>query len=279
MDLVALRGGTFRMGSLDADRNPGDGEEPVRSVTLSPFEIGATQVTTNEFAAFVESTGYVTEAEEIGWSFVFAAFLPAAIRGRSPRVPQAPWWCAVSGATWAAPEGLGSDVGERGDHPVVHVSWRDAETYAAWMGARLPTEAEWEYAARGNLHGARYPWGDELTPGGTHMCNIWQGRFPTRNTLDDGYRGTCPVRAFPPNGFGLYGVAGNVWDMVSDWWTTEHAAAPRRDPRGPDTGSARVMRGGSYLCHESYCNRYRVGARTRNTPDSSSGNQGFRIAR
>ena len=277
-DVVELAGGSFLMGGDDPDANPLDGEGPVREVVLSPYAIGATQVTTAQLAAFVEATGYVTEAEEIGWSYVFAGFLPAALRAVSPRVEQAPWWCAVEGASWRAPEGPGSDLTDRADHPAVHVSWRDAEAYAAWVGGRLPTEAEWEHAARGGLVQARYPWGDELTPGGVHMCNIWQGRFPTRNTAEDGYRGTCPVRAFPPNGYGLYGVAGNVWEMVADRWGTEHTTAVQHDPRGPAHGEARVMRGGSYLCHDAYCNRYRVAARTSNTPDSSSGNQGFRVA-
>lgn len=266
------------MGGDDPDANPLDGEGPVREVVLSPYAIGATPVTVAELAAFVAATGYVTEAEEIGWSFVFASFLPAELRSVSPRVPATPWWAAVEGATWRTPEGPGSDVGTRADHPAVHVSWRDAETFAAWAGGRLPTEAEWEHAARGGLVGARYPWGEELTPGGEHRCNIWQGRFPVRNTAEDGHRGTCPVRAFPANGYGLFGVAGNVWEMVADRWGTDHAPAGTRDPRGPQQGEARVMRGGSYLCHDSYCNRYRVAARTQNTPDSSSGNQGFRVA-
>jgi formylglycine-generating enzyme required for sulfatase activity len=169
----------------------------------------------------------------------------------------------VHGATWRAPEGPGSDLDGRLDHPVVHVSWHDAVAYCAWSGKRLLTEAEWEYAARGGLVQKRYPWGDELTPGGRHMCNIWQGQFPVRNTAEDGYRGTAPVDAFEPNGFGLYNVSGNVWEWCADPWG----------------GDGRVMRGGSYMCHDSYCNRYRVAARTRNTADSSGGNLGFRCAR
>jgi formylglycine-generating enzyme required for sulfatase activity len=141
------------------------------------------------------------------------------------------------------------------------------------------TEAEWEYAARGGLDGARYAWGDELTPGGEHRCNIWQGRFPIGNTAEDGHAGTAPVAAFPANGFGLHDVAGNVWEWCADWWSAEHGTRSLHDPRGPRHGSAKVMRGGSYLCHESYCNRYRVAARTSNSPDSSTGNQGFRCAR
>lgn len=271
-DLVDLPGGTFWMGSEDADVNPEDGEGPVREETVAPFAIGRYTVRNREFARFVESTGYVTEAERFGWSYVFAAFVPRELRAAARRPPQTPWWCAVPGASWRAPVGPGSDVAELLDHPVVHVSWADAEAYAAWAGGRLPTEVEWEYAARGGLDRAHYPWGDELMPGGEHMCNIWQGRFPTRNTAEDGYRGTAPVDAFAPNGYGLHNVAGNVWEMCADRWV-----APSGRPQ-PDGGEQwRVMRGGSYLCHDSYCNRYRVAARSSNTARSSSGNQGFRI--
>ncbi len=276
---VAVPGGEFTMGSEDRDAVPGDGEGPLRRVRVSPFAIAACAVSNDEFARFADDTGYVTEAERFGWSFVFAAFLPGPVRAASPRADGAPWWCGVQGAWWRRPEGPASGLAGRGDHPVVHVSWHDAAAYAAWAGARLPTEAEWEYAARGGLDGARYAWGDELTPGGEHRCNIWQGRFPTRNTAEDGHAGTAPVATFPANGFGLHNVAGNVWEWCADWWSAEHGTRHLHDPRGPRHGSAKVMRGGSYLCHESYCNRYRVAARTSNSPDSSTGNQGFRCAR
>jgi sulfatase modifying factor 1 len=177
---------------------------------------------------------------------------------------QTPWWCGVRGAYWRAPEGPASDLDGRWDHPVVHVSWDDALAYCRWAGRRLPTEAEWEYAARGGLDQARFPWGDELTPGCEHRCNIWQGRFPVRDTAEDGYSGTAPVDAYRPNGYGLFNVSGNVWEWCADWFDGSR--------------SQRAMRGGSYLCHESYCNRYRVAARTANTPDSATGNLGFRCA-
>ncbi|MFC0105969.1 formylglycine-generating enzyme family protein [Kibdelosporangium aridum] len=263
--MVLLPGGSFLMGTDDAEGFPEDGEGPVREVTLASFWIDAFAVSNERFARFVDDTGYVTDAERFGWSYVFAGLLPAALRRGAPRPDEAPWWCGVEGAYWRAPEGPGSGLDGRADHPVVHVSWHDAVAYCRWAGTRLPTEAEWEYAARGGLVQRRYPWGDELTPDGEHRCNIWQGRFPTRNTAEDGYRSTAPVDAFPPNGFGLYNMAGNVWEWCADAWRADH--------------SAKVMRGGSYLCHESYCNRYRVAARTSNTPDSTVGNLGFRCAR
>ncbi|MFC7304165.1 formylglycine-generating enzyme family protein [Streptomyces monticola] len=263
---MALPGGTFRMGSEDEDANPGDGEGPVRAVSVSPFAIDAYAVTNARFAAFVEQSGYRTETEEFGWSYVFAKFLPGPLRNTAPRPPGTPWWCGVQGAAWNRPEGPGSGLDGRWEHPVVHVTWRDAAAFCRWAGGRLPTETEWEYAARGGLDQARYPWGDDLTPGGEHRCNIWQGTFPFRNTEADGFAGTAPVHAFAPNGFGLHNVAGNVWEWSADRWQAD-------DP------GRRVMRGGSYLCHDSYCNRYRVAARTANTVDSSTGNLGFRMAR
>ena len=260
------------MGSADADVNVGDAEGPIRTVRVAPFAISPCAVTNGEFAQFVAETGYVTEAEDYRWSYVFYAFVAEDLRATSPSPPGTPWWLAVAGAYWDAPAGPGTSSRGLEDHPVVHVSWRDAEAFAAWAGGRLPSEAEWEYAARGGLSGKRFPWGDDLrAPDGAHRCNIFQGTFPTLNTGDDGFRGTAPVTAFEPNGYGLYNVAGNVWEMCADPWTSHEERAPR-------AGDWRVMRGGSYLCHHSYCNRYRVAARTANTADSSTGNQGFRLA-
>jgi formylglycine-generating enzyme required for sulfatase activity len=237
--------------------NPGEGEGPVRDVALPSYRIGGAAVTNQEFAAFVTATGYVTDAERDGWSFVFHALVtdPTAVTGR---VSGAEWWCGVAGASWLSPHGPGSDAAEQADHPVVHVSARDAEAYCAWTGTRLPTEQEWERAARGGIEGAVYPRGDELSPDGTVRCNIWQGDFPTRPT---GRPGTVPVRTYEPNGFALYQCVGNVWE-----WT-----ASEQDGK-------RVRRGGSYLCHDSYCNRYRVAARDTSLPGDATGNIGFRVA-
>jgi sulfatase modifying factor 1 len=274
--MIRLPGGAFLMGTDDAQGFAADGEGPVREVELAPFHIEAVVVSNADFAAFVDATGYLTEAERFGWSFVFYGLLPQAALDKHPQVvAAAPWWCAIEGAHWRAPEGPGSGLASRLDHPVTHVSWNDAAAYAAWAGKRLPSEAEWEYAARGGLVQKRFPWGDELTPHGEHRCNIWQGRFPDYNSLDDGYLGTAPARSFKPNGYGLYNMAGNVWEWCQDWFAREHAPE-RRNPRGPASGTARVMRGGSFLCHDSYCNRYRVAARYCNTPDSSASNIGFR---
>jgi formylglycine-generating enzyme required for sulfatase activity len=277
--MVRLDGGRFLMGSEDALAYPEDGEGPVRAVKLRPFWIDGLAVSNARFAAFVDATGHVTDAERFGWSFVFAGLLPSdfpATRG----VGAAPWWRQVEGADWAHPEGLRSDLDGRLDHPVVHVSWADATAFAAWDGKRLPTEAEWEYAARGGLEQQPFPWGAELEPGGEHRMNVWQGRFPSQNTLDDGWLGTAPVDAFPPNGYGLHNTTGNVWEWCADWFAPGPAKrGTTSDPIGPPTGTSRVMRGGSYLCHASYCRRYRVAARSGTTPDSSTGNLGLRCAR
>ncbi|WP_339121269.1 formylglycine-generating enzyme family protein [Pseudonocardia sp. D17] len=261
--LVALAGGEFTMGS-DEQRYPEDGEGPTRVARVAPFGIAAHAVSNDDFAAFVDATGYLTTAEREGWSFVFVGLLP----DRFPptrSVVGAPWWRQVHLADWRRPEGPRSDLDGRGDHPVVHVSWLDAREYCRWAGGRLPSETEWEYAARGGLDGARYPWGDELTPGGQHRMNVFQGRFPAHDTGADGYRGTAPVHAFAPNGYGLHNMTGNVWEWCADRF-------------GPGRPGQRNMRGGSYPCHESYCWRYRCAARSANTPDSSAGNIGFRMA-
>jgi formylglycine-generating enzyme required for sulfatase activity len=277
--MARLDAAAFVMGSDDAWAYPEDGEGPRRDVELSGFWIDRCAVTNDDFGTFVHETAYVTEAERFGWSFVFAGLLPEDFPP-TQGVAAAPWWRKVDGAHWRRPEGPGSGVVARGRHPVVHVSWNDASSYAAWAGKRLPTEAEWEYAARGGLAGKVFPWGDDREPGGVHRMNVFQGVFPSGDTAADGYRGTCPVDAFPANGHGLHNATGNVWEWVADWFSASYRAHDeRRDPTGPSRGDNRVQRGGSYLCHHSYCRRYRVAARQSSTPDSSTANVGFRCAR
>ncbi|MEU6551948.1 formylglycine-generating enzyme family protein [Streptomyces sp. NPDC046915] len=276
---VHLQGGEFAMGDAFGEGYPADGEGPVHQVRLKPFHIDETAVTNAQFAAFVKATGHVTDAERYGSSAVFHLAVDAAPADLLGRAAGTPWWINVRGAHWRCPDGPRSGIADRRNHPVVHVSFSDATAYARWAGKRLPTEAEWEFAARGGLAGRRYAWGDELTPGGRWRCNIWQGRFPDHNSAEDGYLTTAPVRSYRPNGYGLWNTAGNVWEWCADWFSpTYYAQAPVDDPRGPEAGTTRVLRGGSYLCHDSYCNRYRVAARSSNTPDSSSGNLGFRCA-
>ena len=275
-DLAQLDGGSFLMGNAGGDAYPDDGEGPVHEVVLSPFRIATVPVTNLAFDRFVTAAGHVTEAERFGWSFVFGGLLPddfPPTRG----VAAAPWWRQVEGADWRHPEGPQSGIEGREHHPVVHVSWSDAAAFCAWSGTRLPTEAEWEYAARGGLEQRVFPWGDDLEPEGHHRMNVWQGDFPSRNSAADGFVGTAPVGSFPANGYGLFDTTGNVWEWCADWFDTDYYAhSPTADPKGPGRGTHRVMRGGSYLCHASYCRRYRVAARSANTPDSSTGNLGFR---
>ncbi len=278
--MVSLEGGVFLMGADGPDSVPGDGEGPVREVEVAPFSIDPCAVSSRRFEAFAEATGYVTDAERYGWSFVFGGLLPDEFPDTRGAV-QAPWWRQVYGAWWRQPEGPHSSLDERLDHPAVHVSWRDAQAFCRWSGTRLPTEAEWEYAARGGLSQKRFPWGEELEPGGEHRMNVWQGTFPSQNTLEDGFLGTCPVDAFAPNDYGLHNTSGNVWEWCEDLFSTGCAdsAAQPATPAGPTGEEARATRGGSYLCHHSYCNRYRVAARSSNTANTSTGNTGFRCAR
>jgi formylglycine-generating enzyme required for sulfatase activity len=265
-DAVDLPGGEFRMGDDGPLSYPEDGEAPVRPATVAPFALDRCAVTVAEFAAFATATGYRTDAERLGRSFVFAGLLPddfPPTRG----VAAAPWWREVAGASWHRPEGPGSSADDRTDHPVVHVSWNDAHAFAGWCGGRLPSEAEWEYAARAGA-ATTFPWGEQLAPDGAHLANVWQGRFPDANTCEDGYYATCPVSAFPPNRFGLHNMIGNVWE-----WTSSPFL-----PGAPAEGFELALKGGSYLCHESYCHRYRPAARSGAAPDSSAGNVGFRCA-
>lgn len=282
--MVFVPGGTFRMGS---DRHYPE-EAPVHRVTVDGFWIDATPVTNAEFRRFIQETGYVTLAETAG-SLVFnPPARPVDLSDRSNM------WEFRSGASWRSPYGRGSWIEGLDDHPVVHIAYCDAEAYAAWAGKQLPTEAEWEFAARGGLDGAEFAWGDELAPGGRHMANIWQGSFPYENLALDGWKRTSPVTAFPPNGYGLYDMIGNVWEWTSDWYAPRHPADAAKacfipeNPRGPREDESydparphvraprKVLKGGSHLSAPGHCGRYRPAARYPEPADSSASHIGFR---
>ena len=290
-DMVLVPGKTFFMGTS----NPiifNDGEGPERSVAVSSFLMDRFEVSNADYRAFVESTGYRTESELFGWSFVFdKAIAPKIKKKITQAVMGAEWWLPVNGSYWREPEGPGTDVfaaaNNRSNFPAVHISWTDAVKYCEWRnGSRLPTEAEWELAARGGKSTALiFPWGNKLlTNGEEHRANIFQGTFPTDNTVEDGYEFMAPVDAYgPQNDLGLYNMVGNVWEWVQDWWTAHHSVAPDGgaavNPTGPATGDEKVKRGGSFLCHRSFCYRYRTVARFKTTPDSATHNAGFRCAK
>ncbi|XP_046660328.1 formylglycine-generating enzyme isoform X1 [Homalodisca vitripennis] len=256
-----------------------DGEGPERETSISDFFIDVFEVSNNHFQEFVMDSGYVTEAEKFGNSFVFEHLISEKTKATiNQAVAAAPWWLPVNGADWKHPEGLDSNIKDRMNHPVVHVSWNDAVAFCEWAGKRLPTEAEWEFACRGNLQGRLFPWGNNALPRGEHRMNIWQGQFPEENTADDGFLSTAPIDRFANNSYGLHNMVGNVWEWVADWWTTHHSSHHQTDPTGPVSGTDKVKKGGSYLCHHSYCYRHRCAARSQNTPDSSAGNLGFRCA-
>uniref|UniRef100_A0A8D0AV60 Formylglycine-generating enzyme n=1 Tax=Sander lucioperca TaxID=283035 RepID=A0A8D0AV60_SANLU len=274
--MVLISGGEFLMGT-DNPGIPADGEGPQRLVHVDSFYMDIQEVTNQQFQSFVNATGYISEAEKFGDSFVFEGILSESVKNQiTQAVAAAPWWLPVKGANWRHPDGPDSNITDRLDHPVLHVSWADAFTYCTWANRRLPTEAEWEYACRGGLEDRLYPWGNKLNPKGQHYANLWQGDFPNHNSAEDGYIKTSPVMSFPANGFGLYDMVGNAWEWTSDWWTVHHTTDPQHNPTGPPSGTDKVKKGGSYMCHKSYCYRYRCAARSQNTPDSAASNLGFR---
>jgi formylglycine-generating enzyme len=240
-------------------------EAPVHDVTLKSFWMDEHEVTVAQFEKFVAATKYQTDAEKFGWSGVFDV--------------KSGEWTKVTGADWRHPDGPTSPAAKP-DEPVVHVSYADADAYAKWAGKRLPTEAEFEYAARGGQDHKKYAWGDQLTPAGKHMANTWQGTFPKKDEATDHFAGVAPVKSFPPNGFGLYDMTGNVWEWCSDFFDPDYyALSPKENPAGPPKGEERVIRGGSWMCSENYCVGYRAGARNKTAPDSGLTNLGFRCAK
>jgi sulfatase modifying factor 1 len=254
-----------------------DGEGAVRTVAVNTYRLGVSTVTTEQFSDFVAATGYVTDAELLGWSFVFHLQLQDADQYQA--VVGATWWKKVEGTSWKAPSGPAGPTSSPGD-PVVHVSWNDATRFAAWAGGRLPTEGEWEHAARGGLRGVVYPWGNEAPDDKHYMpCNIWQGTFPDRNLGTDGFPGLAPARSFAPNGYGLFNMCGNCWEWTADRFKVRSLAQGTKERNIEALKmNMRLLKGGSYLCHASYCHRYRIAARIGNTPDASTGHMGFRIA-
>ncbi|GAA0541000.1 formylglycine-generating enzyme family protein [Chitinophaga japonensis] len=304
--MVLVPGGTFEMGAGDAQARPD--EQPVHSVQVDSFLMDAHEVTNAEFAAFVAATGYVTTAEKpITMEEMMNALPPGSPEPDSSLLqagslvfspPNHPvplndvsqWWAFVTGASWQHPEGPGSNITGREQYPVVHVSWEDAQAYARWAGKRLPTEAEWEYAARGALVGQPFTWGTEAIDAGQPKANTWNGRFPYDNTKRDGFYGTGPVKSYAPNGYGLYDMAGNVWEWCADWYDANYYAqvpAAAHNPEGPAKGfdpadpaeAKRVIRGGSFMCSDEYCSGYRVTARMKTTPTSGLSNLGFRCVK
>lgn len=274
-DLADVPGGTGLVGT-DRPALAIDGEHPLRRKRIKPFRMDRACVTNARFAEFVAATGYITDAERIGDSFVFVHFLPPDAPP-SRAVAEAPWWRVIPGACWRLIHGPGGQEAPNPDHPVVHVTWNDATAFAKWAGGRLPTEAEWEHAARGGFGDVPFPWGsDEPNDTDRFPCNIWQGQFPQKNTAADGHLGTAPARSFQPNGYGLYNMVGNVWE-----WTCEpfKVRSLKKSAAVAHAGKAgyKLNKGGSFLCHASYCYRYRIAARSGSTPDSSTSHQGFRL--
>ena len=281
-EFLTIPAGEFVMGTNDSFY-PTDGENPSRSVWVDEFRIGKYATTNAEFAEFVNATGYVTEAQNYGWSYVFKGLVNE-IRASTQLTgiaSSAPWWLAIKNANWFNPFGNSLTIEELLDHPVAHITHNDALEFCNWAGYKLPTEAQWEKASRGGLEQALYPWGNDLLTHGQHNANIWQGDFPNLNSQEDGFFGTAPVNSFKPNGFGLYNLVGNVWEWTNDFWSSRwhipESIETRKNPVGPQKASGnKVLKGGSFMCHDSYCYRYRNSARTFNSPNTSTSHIGFR---
>ena len=274
-DVADIPGGIATVGT-SRPLIPIDEESPCRTQEVQPFKIMTTTVTNEMFAAFVADTGFITEAEKLGWSFVFYQHLPDSLK-ETQAVANSQWWRKVEGANWRLINGPGSESAFLNDYPVVQVSWNDAKAFAEWAGGRLPTEAEWEHAARGGLGDVMFPWGNR-EPDDTDFqpCNIWQGKFPVTNTCADGYNATAPAKSYDSNGYGLYNMCGNVWEWSSGRIKITGGSKESRQHAKHYKG-CKLLKGGSYLCHKSYCFRYRIAARSGTTPDSTTSHQGFRL--
>lgn len=273
---MTIRGGKSLLGTNSPQIHE-DGEGPLRTLQLKQFTMSETTVTNAQFEKFVQDTGYITEAEQFGWSFVFWSDV-SKIVAVTEGVAGIEWWRKVYGANWRNVDGSDNDeLALDPVHPVIHISWNDAKSYATWAGGRLPTEAEWEHAARGGHGDEKFPWGS-AEPNDTDAlyCNIWQGSFPKRNTCADGYSGTAPAKSFKPNGYGLYNMVGNVWEWTSDPFKISSLKKDVRRRLSLMKGF-KLLKGGSFLCHHSYCYRYRIAARSGNSPESTTSHQGFRV--
>ena len=271
---VAVPGGVALLGTM-RPMIEGDVEGPAIHKRVKDLWWEAGAISVGQFRRFVAATGHVTVAERLGWSFVFHSHVPGGVKG-TLGVAGLEWWRRIDGADWAHPTGPEGEAPAE-DLPVTHVAWQDARAFASWAGGRLPREVEWEHAARGGLGDVRFPWGDD-EPGeeGEHRLNIWQGRFPSQDTGADGHTGPAPVMAFAPNGYGLHQMVGNVWEWTAEPFRVRSASSAGRRINAEARGR-KLLKGGSFLCHRSYCYRYRIAARTGNTPDSTSGHTGFRV--
>lgn len=286
-EMILIKSGTYKIGTDNNEGHPLDNERTLVNVTVDDFLIDATTVTNKDFNQFILETGYVTDSEKYGWSSVFYNLLDEKVKEESKRMPNIPWWYAVSGASWKSPEGPESSIKERMDHPVVHVSHNDAVAYCEWAEKRLPTEAEWEIAAKGGSDNDLYPWGTEKVPNGVYHSNVFQGDFPNDNTEADGYLGTAPVKEYYPNDYGLYQVIGNVWEWCSnparidlDIFKEKSSQSFWREVKlNSNTEKEYAIKGGSFLCHPSFCNRDRISSRSGNTANSASSNMGFRCVK
>lgn len=269
-----IAGGKVQTGT-SSPIHKADGEGIIRLHNIRPFKMSITAVTNRQFAAFIEATDYITQAEIFGWSYVF--YQDVISPEETAGVIGTEWWRNVEGACWKTPFGRGSDYLDYLDHPVVHVSWHDACAFARWAGGRLPTEAEWEHAARGGLKDPLYPWGDQEPDDlDFQPCNIWQGSFPYHNEAKDGHKGLAPAMSFKPNGYGLYNMSGNCWEWSVDTYKIRSLSKIAKQ-QNKQTEKRNLLKGGSYLCHASYCHRYRIASRMGNTADSSTNHTGFRI--
>lgn len=277
-NMILIPGGRYSIGTNEPVIKL-DGESPQRPVKLNDFYLDKYEVSIGEFAEFVSKTGYITDAERFGDSFILYSMIENYTEKRAPASVEVPWWLLIKGVSWDHPEGSNTTIKDRLNHPVNHISWFDAVTYCNWLGKRLPTEAEWEVACKGANDDSIYPWGDEFIPNGKHMANTWQGFFPYRNTGDDGYTTLAPVDSFKQGSLGLHNIIGNLWEWTNDFWTTKHSKKLQINPQGPKNSTDKVKKGGSFMCHKDYCFRFRCAARSQNTPDSSSVNIGFRCAK